>query len=616
MIIKRFYVPFDEANATGLHSIEMPRLGRFVAIAGKNGAGKTRLLNKLFEQIMARSASIQNVEINRNNIVGLENAIRTQPNSPHIQSWLNGIASSKQQILFALERVFADEKLQFKALRFVPKKLDLMDPRQRTQSDVMSCFETAKSAQIEEYANYCFPYIQQVQNRWWNASHQHASGSDDEKSIAIDAYQNLNALIQTLLGVKLDRTRNDETSIFGKPLAASALSDGQKVILQLAVALHAQSGTLDNTVFILDELENHLHPSVAIDLLERLNQAAPNAQIWVATHSIPLLAYIFSVEPMALWYMEDGKVSHAGRHPERVLNSLLGDEFRIGQLHAFTGLPSLLAAINYAVESLLPPHVVPAEKNDPQVGQIAKILSGKVVGGSLTVLDFGAGKGRLLEGLAEANSQGSLAERINYFAFENSKVNKADCVAMIAEHFEDAEARYFDSPDGFFASKDDGAFDVVTMCNVLHEIHPNKWLPLFSSGEMILRALKDDGFLLLVEDQRIPTGEKAHEYGFLVLDTAQLKTLFKITEADIRDGLFVQDDYRSDGRLKAHLISKQLLARICAESRTQAIDQLLKASLSKIEQLRKEDATYANGQMHGFWTQQLANAYMYLNENH
>jgi predicted ATPase len=53
--------------------------------------------------------------------------------------------------------------------------------------------------------------------------------------------------------------------------------------------------------FILDELENHLHPSVTIELLERITAAAPQAQIWVATDSIPLLAYISSVDPMALW---------------------------------------------------------------------------------------------------------------------------------------------------------------------------------------------------------------------------------------------------------------------------------------------------------------------------
>ncbi|NKI72519.1 hypothetical protein GN109_24150 [Collimonas pratensis] len=149
----------------------------------------------------------------------------------------------------------------------------------------------------------------------------------------------------------------------------------------------------------------------------------------------------------------------------------------------------------------------------------------------------------------------------------------------------------------------------------MHEIPPSAWLPIFSKNSLIQRALKDDGHLLLVEDQRIPVGEKAHEHGFLVLDTAQLKTLFCITEADIHSKLFVPDDCREDGRLKAHLIAKSLLARITPASRTNAIEQLRVEAMHQIQNIRKQAATYANGQIHGFWTQQLANAYLYLTEN-
>ncbi|MGT2505736.1 hypothetical protein [Cupriavidus basilensis] len=75
---------------------------------------------------------------------------------------------------------------------------------------------------------------------------------------------------------------------------------------------------------------------------------------------------------------------------------------------------------------------------------------------------------------------------------------------------------------------------------------------------MINRALSDNGFLLIVEDQRIPVGEKAHKNGFLVLDTAHLRTLFSIKEADVAAGLFTFHDARGDGRLKAHLINRAL----------------------------------------------------------
>ncbi len=130
-----------------------------------------------------------------------------------------------------------------------------------------------------------------------------------------------------------------------------------------------------------------------------------------------------------------------------------------------------------------------------------------------------------------------------------------------------------------------------------------------------MRALHENGFLLLVEDQRIPVGEKAHEHGFFVLDTPQLKTLFCIKESDIAEKRFVHDDCRNDGRLKAHLLSKPLLGRITSETKSKAIKQLLETARTQIREVRQKEASYSNGQLHAFWTQQLANADMYGCEN-
>jgi hypothetical protein len=162
--------------------------------------------------------------------------------------------------------------------------------------------------------------------------------------------------------------------------------------------------------------------------------------------------------------------------------------------------------------------------------------------------------------------------------------------------------------DAYFSSKDNGTIDVVVMCNVLHEISAHGWLTLFGVRSLINRALKDNGTLLIVEDQRIPTGEKAHQFGFLVFDTAHLKTLFSIKEADISAGLFRSQDHRGDGRLKAHWIGKELLPRMTSDTRKQAIDELIETAKTQIHQLRNAAPDYKVGQLHGFWTQQLANA--------
>ena len=50
MLIKEFSLPEDVVRSFGLSEIRMPRLGKFIAIAGKNGAGKSRQLSTLTAQ--------------------------------------------------------------------------------------------------------------------------------------------------------------------------------------------------------------------------------------------------------------------------------------------------------------------------------------------------------------------------------------------------------------------------------------------------------------------------------------------------------------------------------------------------------------------------------------
>lgn len=594
----------------------MSRLGRIVALAGKNGSGKSRLLNALEDCAKDHFNTRKERENLQYNIGIWQKEIENRPDSPSRIMYEHGVKvarENRERLNGGLEVEGAGSAI--KTLRFVPKGLDLEDPRGLTKSILELRFSEAKNAPVENYQHHCLHYIQKVQDKRWAATHQEYAGTDTDRASAIASYESLNALISTFLGVPLGRSTEDEATLFNEPLAEAGLSEGQKIILQLAVALHAQSQELADTVFILDELENHLHPSAVIEFLERLQLAAPSSQIWIATHSVPLLAHIAHIEPMAIWCMDAGQATHAGRKPEKILQALLGGDDRVGQLHAFSGMPSVLAATTYAIESLLPPKVVSAGEHDPQVSQISQMLSRHFPSGALKILDFGAGKGRLLEGIAEELGGDEVARRIQYFAHDAYPSDREICCAVIRELYGNAEGRYFGSEEEFFESSDDESIDVIVMCNVLHEIPPNQWLPMFASGSMIMRGLRPDGFLLLVEDQRIPVGEKAHEYGFLVLDTAQLKTLFRIRQTDIDQGYFLFDDCRNDGRLKAHLISKKLLCRMDKDSRAEAIGQLLNTAMAKVKDLRGSAASYANGQMHGFWTQQLANAYMYCQEN-
>ena len=149
------------------------------------------------------------------------------------------------------------------------------------------------------------------------------------------------------------------------------------------------------------------------------------------------------------------------------------------------------------------------------------------------------------------------------------------------------------------------------MCNVLHEIDPNDWLSLFSAGGTIPDALADNGILLIVEDQEMPIGEKAYQKGFIVLNTSELKDLFKIKESDSDFGF---SDVREDGRLKAHRLKKEYLVRIDSGSKIKALESLHKTASEKIMEIREKEINYKNGKRHGFWVQQFANTGLALKE--
>jgi hypothetical protein len=614
MGINRFYVPASDAEPKGLKEIDMRRIGNIVAVAGKNGAGKSRLLEFVQDFSEIRNRSLPMLDEVRTNADTHRNAIASdrRASESRIQNMQNTLHQLERTIEVATNRIFTDNDALHVAVRFVPKALILDDPGRLAPNDLEQRYESMGVADVSQFNRNCLAYVQRLQDLWRDATHHEPDLSTNREEI-IESYEALRSIFDTLVGSSLGRKQGRAT-LFNRTLAEAALSDGQIVLLQLAVSLHAQKARLDNAVILIDELENHLHPSAVIDVLSRLRAVAPLAQIWIATHSVPLLSYILGIEQNALWYMEDGAISHSGKRPERVLESLLGNGERIQQLHDFTGLPSQLAAANYAAECIVPPRTVQSGSGDPQISQIQRMISSLKPHTTITLLDFGAGKGRLLDGLIGEETQ-QAKDRIDYFAYDQSQSDKSICCATIDSVYGNSSDRYFDSADALFAKHGRKSIDVVVLCNVLHEISPIQWIDLFSKQSLISQSMRDDGYLLVVEDTRIPVGEIAHEFGFLVLDTSHLRVLFRVNSKDIEGKKFVVDDARGDGRLKAHLIAKELVHRVNAKSRNEAIKALQETAVREVTAIRGASQTYSNGQLHGFWSQQLANCFLYLRTN-
>ncbi|RZK11266.1 MAG: hypothetical protein EOO43_19465, partial [Flavobacterium sp.] len=330
------------------------------------------------------------------------------------------------------------------------------------------------------------------------------------------------------MNTELKRNKEGQAILFNQRIGLANLSDGQKILLQFCLALFAQEASLDSLIILMDEPENHLHPAALIEVLDKIIPHVSNGQIWIATHSINVLAHF---DPMSIWYMEKGTISYAGNVPHKVLESLLGDEEEISRLSNFLLLPSQMASNKFAFESLFYPEVLLTGSEDHQIKQISSILEQRIKQGeTLRILDFGMGKGRLLSTIIEtADDIATIPSWIDYFGYDKFDTYKQQCESLLHNVYGDTAHRYFNTIQDILKICGEHSFDIIIMCNVFHEIDPHEWLNLFVSEFSISNLLKPSGDLIIVEDQLLAVGERAHLKGFLVFDELEFKKLFKIT---------------------------------------------------------------------------------------
>jgi hypothetical protein len=588
-----------------------------VLIAGKNGVGKTRLLQAIRRtsdwRYENRGLNLRQLDAD---ITGLQGKLAVSKDYAE-QARLNEELKAKlyQKAMAEALQTTAGADIRLPLVQFVPKKLSIAPLSEQTLGTINERSAAVNQLGVAALSEGTFSYIFTLQRKWFEATHSTNPYSRNREHVETvrNSYMRLESLLVDVLDTKLTRSERGEPLLFGHTLDEQKLSEGQKVLLQLVVALHAQGQRLQDLILFLDEPENHLHPSVLIDIIDKLRDRIKSGQLWICTHSVPLIAHIAAIDPYAIWYMANGEVKRAGRKPELILEGLLGNPATIGNLRGFMTLPHDLALANFAAQCLSLPQAVETEPDDPQLMAIAQSIRTVVRAGQpVRLLDYGAGKGRLLSGLQMqyVKLENGVRGSVDYYAYDEYETDKAVCEAVIIGVYSSAKGRYYNKFDELVANK--RVFDLVVLTNVLHEIQPAKWPSLFSHRG-IPSILSEDGWLLIVEDQRLPNGEKAHEFGFILLDTDQLKTLFGVEQSHEQQKLFMWTDFKGNGRIKAHLIHASLLSRFESERQRAAIAELRESALVEIRTLRdKKYPTYDDGQLHGLWTQLYANASLFL----
>lgn len=601
----------------GLAPIKMDRLSKIVVIAGRNGSGKTRLLRMLERAAEARLAhSTPDTSIIESQLLITRHEQMKCEDS--IQAESLKLEADRLEVTLALLQGInlgpTDQPgRELPIVNFVPTDLNLVTSSSQTISQIKDNAAQVKDGGVKHLAHATLSYIYRVQQMEFESSHP--NNRHNSSGVGREIYARLKNLVVALLGEPLQRSPEGEPTLFGRSLSEHRLSKGQVVLLQLAVALHAQGRHLKSSIILLDEPENHLHSFALVEVVKHLSELLVDGQIWICTHSIPLVSHVAEIDPFALWNMEDGAITRAGKVPGLILKNLLGNSDEITKLANFLRLPHELARSKFCAQCLLPPEVAGDTPHDPQIAGIqAGISKIRRVGMPLRVLDYGAGKGRLLAGLVECHA-GEITEfraLLDYVAFDIAEENVDECRLAIEAVYPFSGSRHFASISHVIEKGT--TFDVVILSNVLHEISPKSWIDIFSAQLGPLTGT--DGWVMIVEDQQMPVGEFAHEFGFLVLNTQQLRVLFFVSSTDDSAGFFRCEEQRG-GRLKCHLIHSSLINRVTPDSITKAIESLRDAALAqlRITRLTGTQSSFEMGQQHGFWSQQLANSMLYLEEN-
>lgn len=642
MKIEKINLPESITSQVELKAVKMERLNNVVLIAGKNGSGKSRLLKLIKDQVpdIPNTSKISELnkniaqykihisqeetkikaidfELTKNTLVQaqIDSLNEQKKNSErNIIAYNNEIKNWKSEVDKASYFTFFPEKEDNVLVDFVPHSLTLKDSY------------TISPQELDRYANHVYnigtnnisegtiPAIEKIQKKWVNANTVTTDDlniSLEEKSKIDEDYDRLKKYIKLFLNTDLKRNKDGYPEIFNMRIGVAQLSNGQKILLQFCMALFAQEVSLENLIIFMDEPENHLHPAALIEVLEKITPHVKNGQVWIATHSINVLAHF---DPSNIWYIENGEISYAGNVPRTVLKGLLGDDDEIEKLSNFLALPAQMASNNFAFESLFYPNVLITGSEDPQVKQIHGIIKDRATrNDKLKVLDFGVGKGRLLSTIYENERlrNSDVTDWLDFYGYDIFDTHKEICNKAFVNIYGNCENRYFNEAKDLMVKHDENTFDFIVMCNVFHEIEPKYWLNLFNSVTSLFKLLKKDGYLLIIEDQFLAVGEKAHSKGFLVFDELEFKKLFKITSTDD----YLSTDYRKDGRLKSHHIPKNCITRIDTTSKKEALEILLQNSKDQIKSLRKvNNPTFKTGKSHGFWAQQLANASLALEE--
>lgn len=588
------------ANLNGFKPFTMNRLGKLVLLSGVNGAGKTTLLKLLHRRCEPDDALNDDFEEIEDSICNVcaHKVTRSQKKS----------TGTQQEINSAIELLASAPK---SCLKIFPITNRLEGIENLTRKEIS---ERARRAgrHFSEYSYTTIPKLENITRLAVAASSDLVRPLKGEQ-ICLESkkrYDNLCRVILSFLGTTPSINEAGEFCLFGKPIEKAKLSDGQKILLKIAMAFFEHVEDVDNissSVVLIDEPECRLHPQVVNYFLEKLHSVIQDGQIWIATHSPHVISH-FGVEN--LWAFDEKKVSYFGKNPDCVLKSLLGDEFE-KEIYTMLNTSGEFNIIDYAAQCLGVPQICGAgDVSNRDIFETFDSLLANISGSSRPlILDYGAGKGRFLRAL-----DGKCAD-IEYIAYDKTQDSHVVtcCKDSISAAYESSSSRYYNDNLGVGSLFTDlkvkyrNKIWATIMINVLHEIEPTEWVSVFSKKDGILSLMKRGGLIFIGECKTLWYGENAHKFGFIVHTKSSISKLFKCNIEHVKS--YASDSYN------VFVLESDKVKEPTNTSVLESIKVIMDSAHREIECLRKHKIkSFKNSKELAFWSMQYVNASAYAEQ--
>lgn len=328
--------------------------------------------------------------------------------------------------------------------------------------------------------------------------------------------------LNEILGILVDRELKFEAEIIVKSNSYGSekklkddldqMSPGELALFYLSILLviiKYNKNESQKLAVLLDEPELHLHPRALINFMDYLKRNKTIEICCIATHSIFLIPLFDFYE---IIHIERGEIqAYNSKLYSDIFDNIIGENERLidflvsrdmWQYYQFVSecfyLPAVVDKVNTKDEQFL--------KFLAYVEEFAKSKR------NITILDFGAGEGRLGKTInAMGNSENYIRRKIKYYYFDRYQKKPADleCVAFSSiEEIQESQKK----------------FNCVILMNVLHEIDINEWEKTLLD---IHHILEDDGYLLIFEVITLLHGEQPYgDNGYILLGEKEIRQLF------------------------------------------------------------------------------------------